>query len=186
MGCASKEKDPACRQIIREHAGWCRKATGFFQHTMPCIHPDQLDIFPDGTFDWRGERFLRRAQVIDKSCIKERAICMTHPLEEGGCSLWNHAIDICTAGLPCTDQSAVGAGRCEEGPSSNVFLSHAKYNVERRTKVLIIENVSDRCGRACHLKANGLAKMPDGWNELEKTLGKGWPWIERAIEYLNA
>jgi len=31
----------------------------------------------------------------------------------------------------------------EERATSDVFLAHAKYNVERKTKMIIIENVSD-------------------------------------------
>jgi len=140
----AKEKDPACQQLISEHVLWCKKTTGFHHHRQPCIHPDQLAGFPDGTFAWQGgESFLQRARIVDKSCLKATCQCLTHPGDE--CSLWGPTVDICTAGIPCTDQSRAGPGLYEEGATSDVFISHAKYNIERRTKVIILENVSD-CG----------------------------------------
>ncbi|CAK9079372.1 Uncharacterized protein SCF082_LOCUS37876 [Durusdinium trenchii] len=51
--------------------------------------------------------------------------------------------DIEVAGLPCTDASMCGLRRFENGPTAQVFLAHCKIHLERRTPMMIIENVPD-------------------------------------------
>ena len=137
----AEEKNIQCQQLIRDNAHWCNDATGFYHHAMPCVHSNQLGVCVPGTFDWQhGVTFLQRARCVDKAYFRYTLKCESHG---GMCSLWGDRIDICSAGLPCPDQSRAGSQLFEEGESSNVFLAHAKYNVERKTKIIIIENVSD-------------------------------------------
>ena len=50
-------------------------------------------------------------------------------------------------GLPCWDYSLAGHRRAEQGQTSSVFMSHAKLHRERRTPLLIIENVQATIGK---------------------------------------
>ena len=51
--------------------------------------------------------------------------------------------DMDTSGLPCQDQSIVGKQLFEDGPTIVVFIAHAKYHIERKTRILVIENVTE-------------------------------------------
>ncbi len=47
------------------------------------------------------------------------------------------------AGLPCTDQSRSGKRLYEEGPTMIAFMAHAKRHIEKKTALIIIENVQE-------------------------------------------
>lgn len=51
--------------------------------------------------------------------------------------------DFDLSGLPCTDQSNIGQQKFENGKTMKVFVCHAKLNIEKRTKLILIENVQD-------------------------------------------
>ena len=165
----AEEKNFQCQQLIRDNAHWCNDATGFYHHAVPCIHSNQLGVCVEGTFNWKpGLTFLQRARRVDKARFRYTLKCESHG---GMCSLWQDRIDICSSGLPCPDQSRAGSQLFEEGESSDVFLAHAKYNVERKTKIIIIENVSDS-GQGHALSIISVYLSWEGW---ERLVGlRGW------------
>ena len=61
------------------------------------------------------------------------------------CDLFNdeNKSDFDFSGLPCPDMSSAGLRLAEEGATAPVFITHAKYHIDKGTKLLIIENVTD-------------------------------------------
>ena len=53
------------------------------------------------------------------------------------------------AGLPCTDQSRAGKQAFEEGVTAPVFIAHAKLHINRRTPLVVLENVPDSVKNNC-------------------------------------
>lgn len=53
------------------------------------------------------------------------------------------APDLDLSGLPCVDQSPAGRQLFEEGKTKQVFVCHAKLNIEKGTRLILIENVPD-------------------------------------------
>ena len=138
---AAKESDETCRNMILEGVNWVKRTTGFYQHEPPCLHKDQLDVIQKGAFD-PGSSFVEKVASIDKCCFRREAWCHTH---RRSCCLWEDQppCDIFVAGFPCQDHARCGSQLHEEGPTAPTFIAAAKYHIERGTKVLVLENVSD-------------------------------------------
>ena len=63
------------------------------------------------------------------------------------CPLFGESVDaqLEVAGLPCADQSKQGSQQFEHGPTAIVYLAHGKRMVEKRTPLVVIENVQAQC-----------------------------------------
>ncbi len=108
---------------------------------MPCLRKDILETLPPNTFN-PSDCFMKKIYDInraDNMCYQK---CLSH---DNLCPLFGECseTDLDTSGLPCTDQSTAGRQLFEEGPTGPVFAAHAKYHVEKRTKIVITENVID-------------------------------------------
>ena len=137
----SEEIDEHCRQLIVDHSAWIQETTGDFSHA-PCQFGNLEDCLPAGTIK-PGSSFMEKLHRVSRSQIMTKQWCYTH---DRYCPLLSPAAqsDIDTSGLPCWDHSLMGKFRREEGPTNSVFMSHAKLHKERRTPILVIENVKAR------------------------------------------
>jgi hypothetical protein len=83
---------------------------------------------------------------IDKLKFKTHLHCYTHGRK---CNIFGSDVedsDLDFSGLPCTNQSPIGAQTFEEGDTAAVFVAHAKYHIQKQTPLLMIENVADSMG----------------------------------------
>jgi site-specific DNA-cytosine methylase len=116
----------------------------FGHHAPPCQHGDLVGILSG---DFNSEQpFLDMVAEIDKLKFKTHVHCYTHGRK---CRIFGPShedSDFDLSGLPCTNQSPVGAQTFEEGDTAAVFVAHAKYHIQKETAVLMIENVSDSRG----------------------------------------
>lgn len=136
--CAAQETDSHCRQLIIDHHAWVQEVTGNRFQT-PCQFGDLEDVFPPGTYD-PSENFMGKLHKVSTCQIMQKQWCYNHGQH---CDLFGRAAetDLDVSGLPCWDYSLAGKCRQEEGPSNTVFMAHAKMHKERRTPLIIIENV---------------------------------------------
>ena len=127
-----------------ENDRWVKRTTDFYQDPAPCCHIDQLHVVPEEALKVpEGATFLQKVAALDKCAFNQKASCATHLCE---CDLWRQEFDLWVAGLPCPDHSRANRNApYENGPTNMVFITAAKYQIEKQTKVLIIENVTDCC-----------------------------------------
>jgi len=88
---------------------------------------------------------MEKLYKISKSDLMARQWCFQH---QSYCHLFGASAEteLDIAGLPCWDMSLAGKRAAEEGPTATVFMSHAKLHKQRKTPILILENVKAGCG----------------------------------------
>ena len=133
----AQEFDRKCHQVIRDNHLWCRD--NGLRFPMPCLFEDLHGCIPANTFNTEDE-FAVKLWKVKKAPLVARQFCLTH---RRMCSLFgpDAAADVEVAGLPCWDMSLAGSKRKEHGETNSVFMVHAKRHKEKRTPLLIIENV---------------------------------------------
>lgn len=126
--------------MIVDHYEWSRSVTGSV-HPQPCVFGDLLRVLPADTF-CNEDPFHRKLFKANRAKLMTSQWCFTCCKE---CPLFGPRAmtDIEVAGLPCTDASMCGLRRFENGPTAQVFLAHCKIHLERRTPMMIIENVPE-------------------------------------------
>ena len=94
------------------------------------------------------DNFVWKLHKISRSQLLTYQWCYTHTKY---CPLFGPAVetDLEVAGLPCWDFSRAGKRAQDEGATNSVFMSHAKRHKEKKTPLLIVENVEDRVGPGC-------------------------------------
>lgn len=127
--------------MIIDHHAWC----GDVLKTViqaPCVFSDVEGCIPANSYDAKSD-YTDKYRCIATSDLVSHQHCYTH---NRLCPLFSESArsDIETAGLPCTDQSMAGKRLREQGPTSTVFMCHAKRHIEKETKLIIIENVKVR------------------------------------------
>lgn len=107
----------------------------------PCLFSGLVEALPAGSFCDESP-FYKKVYDVNRANLMASQWCNTCHKR---CPLFGrHAeSDFEVAGLPCTDASIAGLRKFEQGPTAKVFLAHAKIHIERRTPLLIIENVQD-------------------------------------------
>ena len=136
-----QEINKGCRQLIRDHLHWCAQVTEE-PHPLPCIHGDITNIMPRGSFD-PSACFKTKMKQIEQAKLCRSQFCFTH---NKSCPIFGRLAaesDLDVSGLPCPDMSRAGIGLKEEGPTSPVFGSHAKMHIEKKTRMIVLENVPD-------------------------------------------
>ena len=134
----TKEWDANCRQLIADHFAWLEREAGGICRP-PCVFGDLVDCMPAGTID-PEDPFMVKFHKVNWSCVYRRQHCFTH---NRLCNLFGDPstdADIETAGLPCPDYSMAGLRQLEEGPTIGAFLAHAKRHIEKKTRIICIEN----------------------------------------------
>ena len=128
-----------------------------------------LDVIPDGSFE-ASSSFVRKLSAIDKASFRTHAWCFKC---NDYCDLFSEEMecDYDMSGLPCPDMSSAGAGRLEEGKTAPVFIAHAKYHIQKQTKMLIVENVTD-LGLSNKLKHTCKDTVLCNYNTTEQRLHK--------------
>lgn len=135
------EINKSCRQLIRDHVHWCAQVTEE-PHPLPCIHGDITNIMPRGSFD-PSACFKTKMKQIEQAKLCRSQFCFTH---NKSCPIFGRLAaesDLDVSGLPCPDMSRAGIGLREEGPTSPVFGSHAKMHIEKKTRMIVLENAPE-------------------------------------------
>ena len=129
--------DKRCRQVIRDHQAWCESVAG---NSFPpsCIFGDLEHCLPEGTYHPKAT-FMQKLEQISKSPLMAKQWCYSH--QTHCCLFGQAATDFEISGLPCWDYSLAGTRRAEDGPTNTVFMTHAKMHKERRTPLMVLENV---------------------------------------------
>ena len=145
----AEEIDEHCRQLIQDHHRWCEKAVGI-PRSAPCVFGDVVKVFgndlslpPLDQSQPQGSRFEAVVRAANHACLRVRHHCYTHNRK---CALFGgqaQVADLDISGLPCPDMSRAGLQRFQDGNTSIVFAAHAKMHAQKRTKLLVIENVPD-------------------------------------------
>ena len=138
---ASQEWSSKCQQLILDHAGWCESAKKE-SAPFPCVFGDIEGCVPPGHYE-PEDPFVVKTYKLEQAPLLTHQFCKTH---QRNCALLGPSAESQwgTAGLPCPDQSRAGLRRYEEGPTAPVFICHAKRHVEKRTPMILLENVQDR------------------------------------------
>lgn len=134
----AEEINKRCRQIIVDHHDWLGRVTGN-AHPLPCVFGNLEDCLPPKTYR-RGDHFAFKLRDVSRSKLMGKQWCFVH---EDWCPLFGPEVEseFDTSGLPCWDFSLAGKSRQEQGETNTVFMSHAKIHKERRTPLLLLENV---------------------------------------------
>ena len=139
----AQEIDGHCRQLILDHTQWC-DATVQMPRPSPCVFGDVSQIFPPGSLpDPPTGDFPALVQAANKAPLLCNQFCYAHNRR---CRLFgpdSKSTDMDISGLPCPDMSKAGLQKFENGPTSIVFVAHAKMHIQKGTKLLIIENVPE-------------------------------------------
>ncbi|CAE6969119.1 unnamed protein product, partial [Symbiodinium sp. CCMP2456] len=134
------EWEGRCRQMIKEHAAWCEQVTG--RRSMDfCLFGDLNQVVPDGTI-CEADTFSEKVHKIAQAPLCSSQYCHAHNRR---CPLFGPSTAAAweTAGLPCPDHSRAGLRMCENGKTAATFACHAKRHIEKRTPVILIENVQE-------------------------------------------
>jgi hypothetical protein len=132
----TEEISKKCHQLIFDNHAWCN-AVLERDDPVPHLHCDLLDRIEPGSFDY-AQPFHQKLKGISASKLVCNPYCVPH---RDNCILPEVGMDM--SGLPCIDQSKGGAQAKREGKTGPIFMTHAKYHIKRKTKLLIIENVRD-------------------------------------------
>ena len=105
----------------------------------PCLFGDIEHCLPVGAYD-KNSCFMEKLRDISSSQLMRRQWCYQHG---SYCNLFGPGAvtQFEIAGLPCWDMSLAGKRLAEEGQTCSVFMCHAKIHKERRTPLLLLENV---------------------------------------------
>ena len=123
---------------------WCAKCTGRTAR-HPCLFGDLRGCIPKNvleTAEMGDHCFVQKVHLIAHAPFQTSQWCHTH---HRCCPLFGPetAAQWETAGLPCPDHSKAGKHLAEEGPTSSVFICHAKRHIEKKTPMILIENVQE-------------------------------------------
>jgi hypothetical protein len=112
-------------------------------YPKPCVHGDLLLTMPEDSFS-KDSNFEMKLYDVNRADFYSHQHCYTH---NWMCPLFGPPTDtdLEVAGLPCTDQSKGGDRKFEEGKTAVVFMAHSKRHTEKRTPLIIIENVQEKC-----------------------------------------
>lgn len=167
-GYTAQEILPNCRQLIIDHMQWCNNTTEM-SHPMPCVFGDMTEVLPPDTFT--EGNFMKKVYRANKMPMMTHQHCYTHNKFCPSGVRGEVDSDYDLSGLPCPDMSPAGLRLGPEGPTSKVFISHAKLHIARQTPLLIIENVPETCFCNLYIFCHCFQKKVFPLNNYSKTVG---------------
>ena len=131
---------------MNDHMVWCQSVTDD-SYKSPCVFGDLLLAVPRDSF-LPTDTFQQKLRKLDAVDFMQKQYCYGC---QKFCELFSseNQADLEVAGLPCTDQSLAGRQAREEGPTAPVFIVHAKIHIEKRTPIIVLENVPDAWSKKC-------------------------------------
>ncbi|CAE7028680.1 unnamed protein product [Symbiodinium natans] len=133
------ERDAACRQLVIDHHKWMEQSGIPTSRRLPCIFGDILDQLP-ASVDREAGDFAAKRRRVRAAGLLETQHCWVH---NDACRL-DVPVQIDVSGLPCPDNSRANLKRkFQEGGSGIVYATWAQRHIQKRTPLLLIENVPD-------------------------------------------
>ena len=132
---AAQECNPKCHQLLADNHEWCNEVTGSC-HAMPHLFTDILALnCPELQLGPQVSYATKRARILGSHLVDGQS-CVTHP-GLGGCEA--PYADFGVSGLPCTDMSRAGKRQKRHGPTSSVYITHAKFVSKKKVPLFVLE-----------------------------------------------